>query len=729
MYCQFPHRSVKGLSVALLFITGHVVAVHAASAPKSVARRGQDIHAIQHIVYIIKENRSFDNYFGLFPGALGTTTGLNSIGQTLPLGRLPDETPDDIDHSWQGATGGIDGGKMDRFDLVNQANVDGQYMGFTEATQQDIPNYWTYAQNFVLADQMFSSMTGPTFPQHLYAVAAQAGGAMNIPTGYQHNGPAKWGCDSDAGTFVQVVDQLGNYSTPFPCFDFNTIADELESNKISWKYYAPPINESGYIFSVFDAINHIRNSPLWSEHVVTPDQFFTDIQQGQLPAVSWIVQDFEDSDHPPHSTCRGENYTVSEINAIMQSPYWDSTAIFLTWDDWGGFYDHVAPPPGPDQYGYGPRVPLIIISPYAKAGYVSHALYEFSSILKFVEEDFNLPPLTERDANANDTLDSFDFTQTPIPPLVLSPHMCPILCSTTSYFSNTVVGQKSTYPVILYNQRQDPLTINNIQTSGDFTYATNCPSQINPGGSCQIQVKFGPTQAGLRTGTLTVSDSDPTSPQTSNLQGVGTFGDLEPKYPGISFPNQGVGKKGSSKNATLTNNGSTPLPINNIWVAGAYSQQNDCGASLAPGASCTIQVTFTPLDSTEHYGNLAVSLGNSSGVLTTRLRGYGQVGHLAPNKLEFVGEPLGGTSPPQSVVLSNFGSTELTIGSIKANGDFAQSNDCGSGIASGASCTIQVTFKPTHVGIRTGSVQIIDSDFNSPQGISLTGIGVVFLKK
>src|SRR5262249_39580384 len=153
--------------------------------------------------------------------------------------------------------------------------------------------------------------------------------------------------------------------------------------------------QSGYIWSALDAIDHIRNTALWDEKVVSPVQFIPDALSGNLPAVSWIVIGSGNSEHPPASTCAGENWTVRQINAVMQGPSWNETAIFLTWDDFGGFYDHV-PPPMVDNFGFGPRVPLIVISPFAKPGLISHTVYEFSSLLKFVEQKFSLAPMTER---------------------------------------------------------------------------------------------------------------------------------------------------------------------------------------------------------------------------------------------------------------------------------------------------------------------------------------------
>jgi phospholipase C len=304
---------------------------------------------------------------------------------------------------------------MDMFDVIHRGSVNGDYLAYTQLHEADIPNYFAYAKHFVLADRMFSSMRGPSFPNHLYTVAAQSGGAIGIPTG-------GWGCDADEST-VSVLAPDGQTTTQAPCFDMETLADRLQSAGISWNYYAPSKGESGYEWSALNAVKHIRMSSLWGEHVVPASQFEQDAATGNLPAVSWLVTGPE-SEHPPWSTCLGEGWSVREFNAVMKGPDWESTAIFLTWDDFGGFYDHV-PPPDVDYLGLGPRVPLLIISPYARSGYVSHTVYEFSSFLRLVEMRFGLDPLTERDAAASPMLDSFDFTQPPLAPLVLTPRQCP----------------------------------------------------------------------------------------------------------------------------------------------------------------------------------------------------------------------------------------------------------------------------------------------------------------
>jgi len=720
---QVCNRHIGTTLVALIFLVTSLLSSKAQVLP-SARKRPADIHSIQHVIFIIKENRSFDHYFGTFPGAIGSTRGKNSLGQTVELGPAPDQLPYDLGHTWDAAVAAIDDGKMDRFDLIPFGNVNGQYMSYTQMSAQDIPNYWTYATKFVLADQMFSSLNGPSLPNHLYTVAATSAGVFTNPLDTPHNGRGSWGCDADPNEYVRSIDPLGNISALVPCFDFQTLADSLENAGVSWKYYAPAAGQSGYTWSTLDAINHIRNSPLWSEHVVSPEQLVADVRNGQLPAVSWVVQGFDASEHPPASTCFGENYTVRQINAIMQSPYWNSSAIFLTWDDFGGFYDHVPPPDSRSQsFGYGPRVPLIILSPYAKKSYISHTLYEFSSVLKFIEEDFGLPPLGERDGNANDTQDSFDFAGAPLPPLVLTPRQCPLLAASTAPFGTQVVGQASSYELNLFNSRNTNLSITNISTTGDFTQTNDCPAQVGPYNLCKITLTFAPTKKGLRTGTLTVVDSDPSSPQLTNLVGTGIVAKLVPTYPGLSFGAQLLDRPGKPQPATLTNIGARPLMISRIGTVGLYSETNDCGSELAGKAHCTIEVTFNPKDTMLSLGNLAVVAEDPANPLTVSLSGRGQAAFTSPTKLQFSPQPVGSSSQPQSITLTNVGSTLLTIGGIVASGDFSQTNNCGPALTSGDACTIEVTFSPTQVGARTGIITISDSDFNSPQGARLAGTG------
>lgn len=376
------------------------------------------MNKIEHIVLIVKENRTFDNYFGTFPGANGARSGKISTGAIIPLKQAPDRTPHDIDHSYGAAVEAIDNGAMDKFNLIAGGNEKGDFLAYTQYDEDDIPNYFAYARNFVLADAFFSSLKGPSFPNHLYTVGAQSGGAINNPNG------GRWGCDAAPSVQVQVMDDDGDdRGLVYPCFDFDTLADRLEERRLSWKYYAPGQDRGGYIWSALDAIKHIRLTPLWTTHVVPPERFVKDALAGELPAVSWLVPDVRLSEHPPASVCLGENWTIEQLNAVMQGPQWESTAVFLTWDDFGGFYDHVAPP-AVDHFGFGPRVPLIIISPWVRRGHITHTTLEFSSLLKFIELRFALDPLTDRDERANSLIDSFDFGRHPLGPLVLSKRRC-----------------------------------------------------------------------------------------------------------------------------------------------------------------------------------------------------------------------------------------------------------------------------------------------------------------
>lgn len=384
---------------------------------------------IKHIVFFVKENRTFDNYFGTYPGANGATTALDSKGETIPLQHGQDQIPD-INHSSSAAIRAYDSGKMDQFDQLSSETTsfasrrDNPYANnsLTQMYQSDIPNYWLYAQNFVLGDNMFSSLMGPSFPNHLYTIAAQSGGSIDNPPPPNANENG-WGCDVP-NQQLTVKSSNGTTHLQDACFNFQTLADELDTKGDSWRYYAPPASESGYIWSAFDAIKHIRYGKDW-QYVVPTEQFKHDAASGTLPTVSWIVTPAWASEHPPASVCTGENWTVQMLNTLMRGPDWSSTAVFLTWDDFGGFYDHVAPEQV-DSLGLGFRVPLLVISPYAKKGFIDHTPYEFSSMLRFSEDILGLAPLTKRDEGANDMFNAFDFTQKPLVPLILRPRTCKV---------------------------------------------------------------------------------------------------------------------------------------------------------------------------------------------------------------------------------------------------------------------------------------------------------------
>jgi phospholipase C len=197
-----------------------------------------------------------------------------------------------------------------------------------------------------------------------------------------------------------------------------TEGDALDQHGVSWRSYAATPDQNGYIWSAFGAIRHIRDGAGWEDHIRPVSTFAEDALSGDLPAVSWVTPVYQLSDHPDAGAnlCSGQNWTTRVIDALMEGPEWKSTAIFLTWDEWGGFYDHV-PPPAIDRFGLGFRVPLMVISPYARAGTIDHHLGEFDSVLRFIEENWGIAqPLTARDAQASDLTYDFDFSQPPLAP-------------------------------------------------------------------------------------------------------------------------------------------------------------------------------------------------------------------------------------------------------------------------------------------------------------------------
>ncbi|MGH2449283.1 MAG: phospholipase C [Chloroflexota bacterium] len=378
---------------------------------------------ITHIVIMVKENRTFDTMFGRFPGADGATTYHDLKGRSHPLGHEPISLLYDVAHTIGDAKLAYDGGKLDRFQQIGGAVQAGQNVSYSQFHESDIPNYWSYAKHFTLADHFFSTIMGNSFANHLFTIAAQDENADGSPSGVLK----RWGCDSRKDSFVEQIHPDGQKTYRYPCFNFKTVTDLLDQRHLSWRYYAPQIDQPGYFWNALDAIKHIRDSGLWQSNVRDYKKFARDAAAGKLPAVSWLVQPFQVSDHPPFSVCDGENWTVSQINAIMSNRHeWDHTAIILTWDDWGGFYDHVKPPKGPNPLiEYGFRVPAIVISPYAKRGYVDHTMYSFVSIVRFVEKVYHLPALAKFDRESNGLLNAFNFRQKPAKPLILQQRNCP----------------------------------------------------------------------------------------------------------------------------------------------------------------------------------------------------------------------------------------------------------------------------------------------------------------
>jgi phospholipase C len=320
----------------------------------------------------------------------------------------------DLPHEWEDAHAVYDNGRMDGFVWVEGTSYT---MGYLD--ERDIPNYWAYARHYTLCDRFFSSQMGESLTNHLYMVAAQSGGLLHGLDSVEEAEAVRDGHDDPGG------------------FSFDAIVNLLNQGHITWKYYVEttplaggefPPDSHGLLghpnpkkFSLWNplpAFKKVRENPGSIARLVDLKDYFADLKGDTLSQVSFIVPAFDDSEHPPALAQEGMWYVTTLINALMESKYWNDSAIVLTWDDFGGFYDHV-PPPEVDAFGYGPRVPCLVISPYAKPGYISHYVYDFTSVLKFVEERYSLPHLTARDARATSILDCFDFNQKPLSALLI----------------------------------------------------------------------------------------------------------------------------------------------------------------------------------------------------------------------------------------------------------------------------------------------------------------------
>ncbi len=437
-----------------------------APAPPAVG-----IHKIRHIVIIMQENRSFDSYFGTYPGADGIP-GLAGNPGTVPC--LPNPSSGSCvrpyhdrqdrnlggPHSYANAEADIDGGNMDGFVAQQEKGMAGCAQTFNPACGSgsatadvmgyhdgaDIPNYWTYARDFVLQDHMFESDLSWSLPAHLYMVSewsaycSKQGDPMSCRNAVQspQNPP-------------DFARRLGRTNPSDPNYAWTDLTYLMHRYGVSWAYYVfkgtEPDCDDDAAMSCAPVGQSAQTPGIWN-----PLPYFTDVQQddqlaniqslsdffsaakaGSLPAVSWIVPNGTVSEHPPGLITAGQTYVTGLINAIMESPDWDSTAIFLAWDDWGGFYDHVAPP-HVDENGYGLRVPGLVISPYARRGFIDHQTLSFDAYVKFIEDDFmdgqRLDPQTdgrpdprpdvrEDEPQLGDLTADFDFNQAPLSPLLL----------------------------------------------------------------------------------------------------------------------------------------------------------------------------------------------------------------------------------------------------------------------------------------------------------------------
>ena len=403
----------------------------------------------QHIVVIFQENRTPDNLFQdpvlISRGADIASSGLNSMGQTISLSPIDLGTTGsnpqnyDLSHANAAFVSMYDGGKMDGANLIPcspaancppNAHPNPQYMYVKPA---DVQPYFALAEQYTFGDRMFQTNEGPSFPAHQFIISgtsAPTTGSNLFAAENPTQSPA--GCIAPLTNRVKMIDPKGsetNATPQYPCFEHPTLTDLLNTKGVTWRYYAP---SPGSIWTGPDAIQHMCQQqtvngtltctgPDWTNNVKIPQsQVLVDIANGQLAQVSWVIPNGLSSDHAVSNDGSGPSWVSAIVNAIGNSPYWANTAIIITWDDWGGWYDHVAPKVINDGvswgsgYVYGFRVPLIVVSPYAKTPYISHTTHDFGSILKFIENTYNLPSLGYADTPADDLSDCFNLTHTPV---------------------------------------------------------------------------------------------------------------------------------------------------------------------------------------------------------------------------------------------------------------------------------------------------------------------------
>lgn len=405
---------------------------------------------IEHIVIIFQENRTPDNLFHdpnlINAGADIASSGTNSLGQTVPLTSVPLAVDYDLSHRHSAFVEMYDNGAMDGADKISIFCETGatdcppaKYQ-FLYVDQADVQPYFDMAEQYTFGDRMFQTNQGPSFPAHQFIISGTSAPSAGSNLFVAENGQGKGitnpgddtGCTAPPDEFVYLIDPSGNESsTMYPCLDHPTLTDELNAKGITWRYYTP---SAGSLWTSPNAIQHMCGPNAappnatactgsdWVNNVVIPETpVLTDIAAGKLAQVSWVIPEGDNSDHAGQTTrTGGPSWVASIVNAIGNSSYWANTAIVVTWDDWGGWYDHVPPPKIVNNgtswgsgYVYGFRVPLIVISPYAKTGYISHANHDFGSILNLIEETFNVPSMGYADAYADDLSDCFDFNQAP----------------------------------------------------------------------------------------------------------------------------------------------------------------------------------------------------------------------------------------------------------------------------------------------------------------------------
>ncbi len=375
---------------------------------------------IAHVVIIFQENRSTDNLFNGLPGADTVRSGLNSKGQRVPLKPVSLTAPYDLDHGHSGflieyASGKLNGFNEEPSTCIGTTVCTGRDVrAYGYVPHNEIKPYLAMASQYAFGDRMFQTNQGPSFPAHQYIVSGTStianGSSLRVAENPNIGGSG--GCDSPPGALVLLIDPAGAENRwIYPCFNRISLMELLDHKALTWRYYQA-VPGSG-IWNAPDAILRVRASRRYSSNVVMPSsKVLRDIVRGELANVVWVTPTALASDHAEATNGSGPSWVAAIVNAIGESKYWKTTAIFVTWDDWGGWYDHVSPPQY-NSYELSFRVPLIVVSPYAKKHYVSHVQHEFGSILKFTEKIFGLPSLHTTDGRSDDLFDCFDFSRPP----------------------------------------------------------------------------------------------------------------------------------------------------------------------------------------------------------------------------------------------------------------------------------------------------------------------------
>ena len=415
------------------------------------------IHKIKHVVVIMQENRSFDEYFGTYPGADGFPPG-TCVPDPVNGGCIapyynPAENNNGGPHASEAFEGDLNGGAMNGFvaeaekaqhcETPGTTQCQTDVMGYHDGT--DIPNYWAYAQNFVLQDHLFEPNKSWSLPAHLYLVSEWSA-TCTSPTN-------PFSCtNSIDGPGLESTNPEDGLEGPEPDFTWTPVTYLLHKAGVSWGYFIKKGQQPDCADGEERCVNAPRQGPttpgIWNplpnfstvrenrelENIKDSSAFLNEAKEGTLPDVSWVVPSQRVSEHPPASISAGQEYVTNLINKVMEGPDWASTAIFLSWDDWGGFYDNVVPPTV-DEEGYGFRVPGLVISPYAKRGYIDHQMLSHDAYNKFIEDDFLFsqrlnpandgrpdprPDVRETEPELGNLVNDFNFHQAPRPPLILS---------------------------------------------------------------------------------------------------------------------------------------------------------------------------------------------------------------------------------------------------------------------------------------------------------------------